>query len=221
MPSAADDFTTLDLPTQRLRIRRALIDLVAERGYGQTGLSAVLERAAIDRAAFERHYPQLQDCFVEIWEDYKRQFLSRTGEAFEAADSWRARMRAAAWAYCRFLLEDRDRARLFLVDFHDGGEAVQASRDVVIDRYADLIDAGNAERPPEIDVVPKAQAEAIVGASWEAALGRVRAGAFDELPEAIPQAMYFTVLPYLGAGAAEEELRRGPADIAAYQRGEH
>jgi AcrR family transcriptional regulator len=203
---------------ERDRIRLALIALVAERGYLDTSLEAVLDRAGTDHAGFARRYRDLDACFAEIWEEHKQEFLRVTAKAFASRSRWRDGMRAAAWAFCRFLQSDPDRARFFLVDFYFAGEAVQASRDVVMSRYADLIDRGNEERPDAS--VPRAHAEAIMGAIWEGAVGRIRAEDFDGIPEAIPQAMYLTVLPYLGPEAAREELRRGPADIGRYRRGE-
>jgi hypothetical protein len=128
-------------------------------------------------------------------------------------------MRDGAWAYCRFLQEDPNRARFFLVELNNAREIVQASRDVVMDDYTDRVHLGRFERPEAADV-PRAQAEAIMGALWEGAVAAARADNLDYLPQAMPQAMYLTVMPYLGVQAAGEELARGPDDIARYQRGE-
>lgn len=202
----------------RERIRASLRALVAERGYPGTTVEAVLDRAGVDPAAFSRHYPSLDACFVEVWDEYKDEFLRTTSAGFASAETWREGMRAAAWRFCRFLQEDPARARFFLVEFNFAGEAVRARRDVVMARYAELIDRANEERegPP----LPSAQAEAIIGAIWEGAVTQIRSGEFQGFPQLIPQAMYLTVYPYLGLAAAQEELRRGPDDIARYRRGE-
>jgi AcrR family transcriptional regulator len=204
---------------ERERIRTALRSLVAERGYRETSLDDVLDRAGVDPATFERHYPGLEACFAEIWEGYKREFLRVTGLGFASSANWREGMRAAAWGFCRFLQEDEDRARFFLVEFNYAGEGVNASRDLVMQIYADYIDKGNGVRAgPER--VPREQAEAIVGAIWEGAVARILDDDFEGFPAAIPQGMFITVFPYLGLEAAQEELRRGPADIARYERSE-
>lgn len=204
---------------ERQRIRAALVALVAERGYRETTLADVLARAGVDRLAFARHYPDLEACFADVWEDYKEDFLRVTATGFTSSDDWLEGMRAAAWAYCRFLQADHDRARFFLVEFNYAGEAVHASRDLVMEAYADLIDCGNEVRAGA-ERVPREQAEAIMGAIWEGAVSRILAGEFDAFPEAIPQAMFLTVFPYLGLAAAQEELRRGAADVERYRRGE-
>lgn len=201
------------------RIRAALVSLVAEHGYRATTLDQVLQLADLDLVRFHRHYADFDACFAAVWEGFKQQFLTATADAYRGATNWTDGMRAAAWAYCRFLQEDHDRARLFLVELNFANEVVQASRDVVMSDYTDLVHEGRHQRP-EAAAVPRARAEAILGALWEGAVAAVQADNFDYLPSVIPQAMYLTVLPYLGAGAAQEELRRGPADIARYERGE-
>lgn len=212
---------TENLPTataERQQIRTALIALVAEQGYSQTTIEAVLDRADADPAAFARHYPSLDACFAEVWEEYKEEFLRATAEGFASSHVWREGMRAAAWAFCRFLQEDVDRARFFIVELNFGGEAVRAERDLLMARYSALVDRGNEERAGR--PVPLAQAEAVVGAIFEIVGTELKAGRLDNLPELVPQGMYLTVYPYLGLDAAQEELRRGPEDVARYRRGE-
>jgi AcrR family transcriptional regulator len=204
----------------RRLIRDALVAVVGEKGYKATELSDVLQRAGADADEFHRHWPDLEDCFFEIWQGYKQAFFDVTREGFASADNWRDGMRAAAWRFGRFLQEDEVRARLFLIEFNYAGERVRASRDVVMAQYAELIHRGNEIKPPDLPPVPHTQAEALIGAIWEGAVSRVLTGKFDEFPELIPGAMYITVLPYLGVEAAAEELQRGPADIERYRRGE-
>ncbi len=202
----------------RERIRRALVEVVAELGYVETTLVAVLERAGVDRDGFEQSYVDLDACFVEVWERHTREFLECTGSAYAAADSWREGMRAAAWSYCRFLQDDRERAR-FLIELSFANELVQASRDFVMSSYAELVHLGRLERE-EVADLPRERAEGIVGAIWERIATYVLADEFDAFPAQVPQLMYLMVLPYLGPEAAREELRRGPADIASFEHGE-
>jgi AcrR family transcriptional regulator len=210
--------TTDKADLERERLRAALIAIVAERGYGATTLDAVIERAGVQRPAFERHFADLDACFVAVWEECTHEFLEVTGAAFAAAGSWREGMRAAAWAYCRFLQEDPERAR-FLIELSFASELVQANRDFVMNSYTELVHLGRFERDEAADV-PRERAEGIVGAIWERIATYVMAGKFEEFPEAMVQMLYLTVFPYLGAAAAQEELRRGPEDIARYERGE-
>jgi len=200
------------------RIRDALVRLVADLGFRTVTLGSLLDAAGIEEAAFRRHFADLDACFVAVWGELTQEFLECTGGAFAAAEDWRDGMRAAGWAYCRFLQDDHSRAR-YLIELSFGSELVAASRDFIMNGYTELVHLGRFERE-EAAGVPRERAEGIVGAIWERIAQTVMADRFEEFPAATVQLMYLTVLPYLGDAAAREELRRGPADIARYERGE-
>lgn len=203
---------------ERDAIAIGLYSLIAERGYSDLTIEDLCLRAAVDRAVFERHFDSLEQGCVALWEEGVQEFLQLTTAAFFAAPSWHDGMRAAAWAYCCFLQKEPLRSR-FLIELASKDDLLEAKRDFIMSRWAELVDQGRHQPGAEPEV-PRAQAEAIVGAIWERQAKAIRDGAFDRLPDLIPEGMYLTVLPYLGTEAADEELRRGPADIAAYRRRE-
>lgn len=155
---------------------------------------------------------------VEIWQELAREFVERTEAAFAKGDCWREGMRLQAWDLCRYIVEDHDRIR-FLIEVSRSEELAEANRDFVMQRCADLIHRGRLEREQAADI-PRAQAEALVGAFWEGVAAYLKAGTLDALPEGVPQMLYLTMLTYLGPEVAEEELQRGPDDLARFRRGE-
>lgn len=160
----------------------------------------------------------LDASFAARWTDCMNEVLAAASTAFLAAETWRDGMRDAAWGLCRWLQENPGRGRVLFVDVCFAEEAVRAARDQVLTAYADLIHLAACEcsgRP-----VAREHADAIIGAIWQRASTAVNARAFESLPALVPQLMYVAVLPYFGAEAAREELRRGPADIARHERGE-
>ena len=201
------------LAGSRKRIRETAVQLVAERGYGRAELGELLERLAIEREDFERSYPNLAACYAEAWIELSDKGGRRVRAAFAAQSEWHEALRAAAWACCRYIQEDLARAR-FLVELGSYDEAVRATRDVAMAGFAELIDLGGVDRQGPRP--PLSIAEGIVGAIWERISKLVRNDELDSVPVAIPEMMYVAVLPYLGPEAAQEELRRGPGDIARY-----
>ena len=167
------------------------------------------------RPAFEHSLLDLEPRIAGLWQRLARELRDPTGGAF-AARSWRETMRSVAWACCRFLEEDHDRARS-LVELSLASEAVRASRDFALDACTELIHSGRHERP-EAAGVPRARAEGIAGASWKRISATVLSDRFEQLPKETLPLLYLAVFPYLGAEAAREELHRGPADIARYGR---
>jgi hypothetical protein len=106
---------------------------------------------------------------------------------------------------------------MFEVNF--GGEIVQATRDIVMGGYVELVHLGRHEVDRGADV-PKAKAEAAVGAIWERVARHISAGKLDALVDDIPGLLYLVYLPYLGPEIAREELRRGELDVVRFRRGE-
>lgn len=210
--------TTADRAEREL-ICEALVALIGRDGYAETSLDLVLEQAGVSRGVFETNFPSLDACFAEVWEGFTQSFVDRALAAYAAAGGWRDGMRAQAWEFCRFLQEDQLRARICTVEVAYGGELVQASRDVFMDAYVELVHLGRLEREKAAEL-PRERAEGIVGAIWERVATNVGAGDFEVLSAEVPRLMYLMVLPYLGPEAAQEELRRGPDDIACYEQGE-
>jgi AcrR family transcriptional regulator len=204
---------------QRERILAATLTLVAEHGFPSTSIDLVLDRAGVDAAEFGRHFSDLEACFTEVWigtaEEAQRQML----EGYAAAGNWRDGMRGQAWAFCRFLQADHDRARVAMVATASAPEMIRAERDRRFLLFSQLIHLGSGERS-EAAEVPLAQAEAAFGAIWDRVSKLVNADAFDRLPKLVPELMFTVVLPYLGLGAAQAELERGDGDLRRYERGE-
>jgi AcrR family transcriptional regulator len=204
-PSLSDD--------ERARVRAALFELTAEVGYQRVALAEVLSRAGVDAASFEGDYENLDACFAELCQGFFQQAAEETIAAYAAEENWRDGMRAQVWASYRFLDEDHRRARICVVEMNFGGELLEATRDLFMGAYAELVHLGRHEGNRREDI-PRATAEAITGACWEQIAGPIKGGDFDRLIDVVPQVLYLIYLPYLGAEAAEEELRQGRAEVA-------
>ncbi len=199
------------------RICRALVSLIDERGYSEIALEDLLERAEVDRAGFEACFSSLDECFAEVWKAYTQTMAEPLLAAYWAYDSWRDGMRALAWELCRQILADHLRARICMVEVNFGGELVQGTRDLVLGGYVELVHLGSKEEPHGAEV-PRAQAEAVVGAVWDRAGRIIMARNFDAVVDDVPELLYLIFLPYLGPEVAQEELRRGREDVARFKR---
>jgi AcrR family transcriptional regulator len=200
-------------------IRRTLVTLIDEQGYARTDLDDLLTRAEIDQATFEQSFQTLDECFAEVWTEFAQALAGPVLTVYTDAGNWRDGIRAQAWTLCRMTIEDELRARICMVEVNFGGELVQATRDIVMAGYVELVHLGRHEMERGAEV-PKAQAEAVVGAIWERVARHITGGRLDSLVDDIPGLLYLAYLPYLGPEAAQEELRRGEQDVARFRRGE-
>jgi len=202
--------------TERARIVAAVIEVAAGRGYGETTIELVLERAGLDRPAFDRHFRGKYDCFLSAWQDLNEECLETMVRAYESREEWPDRLRAVAYEVIEGLRHDPSRAS-FGVEVLAAGDAARARRDMTMRAAASLIDAGRQEME-DPEAVPHTTAEALAGSAYGQIYSRVVRGDVDQLPELVPQLMSAAVMPYLGIEAAMAELSRDSAAPGGYAR---
>src|SRR5690242_881136 len=127
---------------EQRRLREALLDLCAERGYKKLKLRQLLESAEVDKPSFERHYADLDACFAAVLGQIYDEFFARAAEAVAGQSGWRDRMRATAYALLRFLRSDERVARLAAVEVSYAGKESQRLFQQTFNRLVDLIDEG-------------------------------------------------------------------------------
>ncbi len=150
--------------SERAQIVAALIAVAAERGYGETSIDLVLERAELDRAAFDRHFRGKYDCFLSAWQEINEDCLTTMVSAYESCEAWPDRLRAVAHRIVAGLRKDPSRAS-FGVEVLAAGDAARARRDMTMRVIASLIDAGRQEME-DPEAVPHTTAEALAGSAY-------------------------------------------------------
>jgi len=203
--------------SERAQIVAALIEVAAERGYGETSIEQVLERAGLDRPAFDRHFRGKYDCFLSAWQDVNEECLQTMVRAYESREEWPDRLRAVAYEIIEALRHDPSRAS-FGIEVLAAGDAARARRDMTMRVIASLIDAGRQEMD-DPEAVPHTTAEALAGSAYGQIYSKVVRGEADDLPALVPQLMSAAVMPYLGPAAAMRELSHDSAESARYGRG--
>lgn len=201
---------------ERARIVEALIEIAAERGYVETTVEMILDRAGLDRSAFDRHFRGKYDCFLSAWQEINEDCMRKMLEAYNSQEDWPDRLRAVAHEIIEGLRHDPSRAS-FAVEVLAAGDAARARRDMTMRVIASLVDAGRNEME-DSEAVPHTTAEALAGAAYGQIYAKVVRGEADELPALIPQLMSAAVMPYLGIEAALKELGRGSEQPARYRR---
>jgi AcrR family transcriptional regulator len=201
---------------ERERIVEALIEIAAERGYAETTIELILDRAGLDRPAFDRHFRGKYDCFLTAWQEINEGCMREMLEAFNSQEEWPDRLRAVACEIVEGLCHDPNRAS-FAVEVLSAGDAARARRDMTMRVIASLIDAGRNEMD-DPESVPHTTAEALAGSAYGQVYAKVVRGEADELPALVPQLMSAAVMPYLGVDAGLAELARGFDPPARYRR---
>jgi AcrR family transcriptional regulator len=189
----------------RDRIAAAMIAMAGTRGYAETSIEMVCERAGTRRSHFDRCFAGKEDCFLSIHDEVAAEFCERVLAAHSGASSWHDRVWAAGWAAMRFFEEDAARARFLVVEVNGTGNGAQARRDRILQRLADILDSGREELEKP-DSVSRCTAEIVAGAIYGTVLGRIESGYIERGEDFLPELVYMAVMPYLGSRAAEDEL---------------
>ena len=160
---------------ERERIVEALIEIAAERGYAETTIELILERAGLDRPAFDRHFRGKYDCFLSAWQEINEGCMREMLEAYNSQEEWPDRLRAVACEIVEGLRNDPSRAS-FAVEVLAAGDAARARRDMTMRVIASLIDAGRNEME-DPESVPHTTAEALAGSAYGQVYAKVVRGA--------------------------------------------
>jgi AcrR family transcriptional regulator len=203
--------------SERGRIVEALIEIAAERGYAETTIESIVDRAGLDRPAFDRHFRGKYDCFLSTWQELNEECLEEMVKAYDSQEDWPERLRAVAYEIVEGLRNDPSRAS-FGIEVLAAGDAARARRDMTMRVIASLIDAGRKEME-DPEAVSHTTAEALAGSAYGQIYSKVVRGEVDDLPALIPQLLSAAVMPYLGVEAALDELSRGSGAPDRYRRG--
>jgi AcrR family transcriptional regulator len=196
--------------SQRERILRAMVDVVAERGYPETRVVDVIKRAGVSRKTFYEFFGDREECFLAAYDQALGELYRGTELAYESASGkpWAERIRAALETFLGRMAAEPERAKFCIVDVLSAGPRALARRDAAIRQFAGIIDAGRAES--ELDL-PAITALSIAGGINELIYSELLRGAGAQLPQRLPEIIYWLTQPFLGTDAAETERQRAIA----------
>jgi AcrR family transcriptional regulator len=188
------------------RIAEAMIALVGRQGYEASSVAEICEEARVSEKEFGALFANKQACLEEVWEAMTSDYICSCRGAYMNEEGWRDGLRAAGYAALDWLFEDEARTRFFLIEVMSGGEMVRARRDLMMDAFIEMLDAGRNEATDQ--ALSRGSAEALTGAVYNNAIESIKAReGLAEARQRVKRVMHVIVLTYLGPEAAAEELR--------------
>jgi Transcriptional regulator len=158
---------------QRVRILHALTEVLTERGYVNTPVAAVLERAGVSRETFYQQFASKQDCFVAALEQAVGGLAdAMTGAVTAGRGTPLQRFDRMLALYLDALAADPARARLFLIETYAAGPEAMRRRLALQAQFVDGIAALFARTAAR----DRAVCEALVGAVISMVTARFVAG---------------------------------------------
>ena len=166
---------------QRARIHAAMIELVAERGYGAVTVRELVRLAGVSPRTFYEHFADKDECFLRTYGLIARRSMKQVGAAQKNCHDWRERLRLAFCAWAEGIACEPKAARLALVEAFAGGPAALAQMRRAEGHYEAMIEQSFAAAPDPLPVPPLI-VKGIVAGVHRVGRAQLLAGRARELP---------------------------------------
>jgi AcrR family transcriptional regulator len=222
---AREGFAAYRCADPRRRIFDAMIETVAHRGYDLTTIERVLSAAQVPAPVFDEHFETKQECFLQTLDALIARFEQTLAARVPGPGRapWPERIRLGLETLLGELADHPDSARVALVECLSAPEAAVARLHRALARLAAVLDEGRAQAAgrdgADIGCLPPQISTAVVGGIASIVHRRVLENQTAELPELLPELLYFALMPYLGhagaIGASGLSAAREPEETAA------
>jgi AcrR family transcriptional regulator len=182
------------------RLLRALAAVVAEKGYPDTTVAEVVERASTSQRTFYEHFKNKEDAIVAALDSGSAHMLAAALPAFRRAPDWKHAVHDTIEAMFCWGAEEPEYARMGGKEMYAAGTRALDQREVVTEGMEGLLAPGYELKPD----TPPIAAEAVGGALYELLYDHVNKKGPETLPDLVPTLVYVTLAPFLEAEDAYE-----------------
>jgi AcrR family transcriptional regulator len=172
--------------SQRRRLRLAMINCVAERGYPGTKIRDLARVAGVSPNAFYRLYESKEHCFLDTHDTIAAIEIERVTRAAAAESGWEQRLHAAIEAFMGTVADSPAAAYLAVVEIHAVGARALEHQQQTLDAHERLMREILDEAPYR---------RSITDTTVKAIVAGTRGMIYHHLEEAHPQALRALVGP--------------------------
>jgi AcrR family transcriptional regulator len=169
----------------RQRLLKAMVSVVARRGYRQSTVKDVLSQAGCSRSTFYAHFADMEDCLGALLSVLADELFGEVQSAVDSAPPADA-PKAAARALLDFAHEQGAPARALFCESLAGGARAMDRRDALIDEIAGLVESRLQSQSKDAATFDL-PASAAIGTVFRLLAHRMRRGAsgLHELDEGV------------------------------------
>ena len=175
--------------SQRRRICRAMLEVVAEHGYEGATVGQVVAAARVSRNAFYEFFTDKTDCFLTVSAELNDELLEAV-LAGRVEDDWIASVRLGTDAYLEWWRQHAAFARAYFTGYAElGARAVEQRRDAYEPFVAMFAELGRLarEQQPELGPLAPLVPRVLVFSITELVADEIRAGRSERLVELAPE----------------------------------
>jgi AcrR family transcriptional regulator len=164
---------------QRERLRSAMIELIAQRGYPAVRILDLTQLAHVSRPTFYNLYTDKEDLLLSAYDDIAGRTTARVAEAYEEGSSTEESLLLALRAFAEMAAGEPEAMTLALLGTFGAGPRALERRNRTITALERMVSDGRAynwdERPRDLTV------KFLIGGIREVAATRLRQGRAEEL----------------------------------------
>jgi AcrR family transcriptional regulator len=195
--------------SRRQLILDAMVRVVGRKGYKLTSVADVIEEAGTTRTTFYKHFEDKQECFLAAYDQVVERVLGEVVASCNGSESWLERVRKGLETLVELFAVDPELARTAIVEVAAAGADARQRHWNAINRFTEFLEDGRdlAEGRELPDNIALMAAGAVSGLIFDELL----TGRAERLPELLPDLLFAMLVPYIGPGAATEEMRKAAA----------
>jgi AcrR family transcriptional regulator len=195
--------------TRRQSILEAMVRVVGRKGYKATSVADVIEEADTSRTTFYKHFDDKHECFLASYDMVVDRVVNEVIASCDGEQDWVERVRIGLTTIVDLFALDPELARTAIVEVAAAGADARQRHWNAVNRFTEFLEdgkqvAGERELPDNIALMA---AGAVSGLIFDELL----TGRAERLPELLPDLLFALLVPYIGPGAATEEMRRAAA----------
>jgi AcrR family transcriptional regulator len=181
--------------SQRSRISRAMLEVVAEHGYEAATVAMVVAAARVSRNAFYEFFADKTDCFLTVSNELNEELLAVVLGAGDQ-DDWVSAVRRGTAAYLEWWQLHAAFARAYFMGFAELGARAVAQRQAAYEPFVAMFaELGRLarEQQPGLGPLPEIVPRALVFAITEIVSDEIQDGRADQLPGLADQLVWLIV----------------------------
>jgi len=195
--------------TRRQLILEAMVRVVGRKGYKATSVADVIEEADVSRTTFYKHFEDKHECFLAAYDLVVERVLGAVIANCDGELPWLERMRIGLTTVVELFALDPELARTAIVEVAAAGADARQRHWNAVTRLSEFLEGGrelngDRELPENLGLMA---AGAVSGLIFDELL----TGRAERLSELLPDLLFAMLVPYVGPGAATEEMRRAAA----------
>lgn len=192
------------------RLQQAMVETVAEHGFGGTTVDELVGNASVSKSAFYQHFDNKQDCFLSAFEQIVDRLAAQVSAAFGEGGDLRDRLLASLRVFTLAAVEEPAAVAFVVVHSLSLGTTGMERRERASRKFEELLEQTLAQFPAAAGM-PPLTSRAVVGGVRGIAYRRLRAGEQDELPDLVDPLVDWG----LSYGRSEGALTRAAVAAAA------